>query len=455
MNDFKIGQEWVSRTTNAPDDDSPSVIGPAGEPPCPAPLEETPFSALMSRGQPTAADVEMRLRQNARYLREHHPHFQAMADTQEEAADLIRSKAGDAPSLVPQEPASDMLRMGAATLAQEVLASKQNVGNYLRGLAQQVLDAANKAQPPAVSASPSALEQAKQHPLWVLCNRIDAALRAIRQSTDLDRAIEIAATTGWLTAEIRGHVPTLKAQAEQLATVEDKLGTQEGLSALLRNRAEKAEEQLAAKDKDLRIQASNAVYRENELRKSLLQRLNDAGEQLAALQREKEQSESLRVMHARRQGAADGFQEGWHAALTRIRQGDSLADLDLVPDSASHYRERAEQAERERAALAQQVEKLAKYRGGEWAGHAKDCAAALCADCEPPCDCTCGFENRLDAALRAHDALKQMTNEWLDAAERMRLRRGQQTREKRGHEVLADAAYALRAALTAAEERQG
>lgn len=37
-------------------------------------------------------------------------------------------------------------------------------------------------------------------------------------------------------------------------------------------------------------------------------------------------------MHARKQGAADGFQEGWHAALQRTSQGDDVNALrDLVP----------------------------------------------------------------------------------------------------------------------------
>lgn len=43
-------------------------------------------------------------------------------------------------------------------------------------------------------------------------------------------------------------------------------------------------------------------------------------------------SEALRIAHARKQGAADGFQHGWHAALARLRAGDSLDELTaLVP----------------------------------------------------------------------------------------------------------------------------
>lgn len=45
-----------------------------------------------------------------------------------------------------------------------------------------------------------------------------------------------------------------------------------------------------------------------------------------------QESESLRVMHARTQGAANGFQQGWHAALKRVRDGDAADDLAaLVP----------------------------------------------------------------------------------------------------------------------------
>lgn len=40
----------------------------------------------------------------------------------------------------------------------------------------------------------------------------------------------------------------------------------------------------------------------------------------------------LRLAHARKQGAADGFQQGWHAALQRMREGDKIHDLaELVP----------------------------------------------------------------------------------------------------------------------------
>lgn len=41
----------------------------------------------------------------------------------------------------------------------------------------------------------------------------------------------------------------------------------------------------------------------------------------------------LRVEHARKQGAADGFQQGWHGALTRVKEGDALEELlALVPE---------------------------------------------------------------------------------------------------------------------------
>jgi hypothetical protein len=43
----------------------------------------------------------------------------------------------------------------------------------------------------------------------------------------------------------------------------------------------------------------------------------------------------LRVEHARKQGAADGFQAGWHAALRRVADGDDIAELtSLVPSPA-------------------------------------------------------------------------------------------------------------------------
>jgi hypothetical protein len=46
--------------------------------------------------------------------------------------------------------------------------------------------------------------------------------------------------------------------------------------------------------------------------------------------------ESLAVDHARKQGAADGFQQGWHAALTRINHGDNIEDLRrLVPGGSN------------------------------------------------------------------------------------------------------------------------
>ncbi len=44
----------------------------------------------------------------------------------------------------------------------------------------------------------------------------------------------------------------------------------------------------------------------------------------------------LQMQHARAQSNADGFQTGWHAALSRVEQGDRVLDLfELVP-VASH-----------------------------------------------------------------------------------------------------------------------
>ena len=40
----------------------------------------------------------------------------------------------------------------------------------------------------------------------------------------------------------------------------------------------------------------------------------------------------LQIQHARKQGDADGFQKGWHAALKRVSDGDSVVELQqLVP----------------------------------------------------------------------------------------------------------------------------
>ena len=47
----------------------------------------------------------------------------------------------------------------------------------------------------------------------------------------------------------------------------------------------------------------------------------------------------LRIDHARKQGAADGFQTGWHAALKRIIEGDSAQELgELVPSPSEALR---------------------------------------------------------------------------------------------------------------------
>lgn len=44
---------------------------------------------------------------------------------------------------------------------------------------------------------------------------------------------------------------------------------------------------------------------------------------------------ALRIEHARKQGAADGFQAGWHGALKRIAEGDDPKELaDIVPGAA-------------------------------------------------------------------------------------------------------------------------
>jgi len=40
--------------------------------------------------------------------------------------------------------------------------------------------------------------------------------------------------------------------------------------------------------------------------------------------------EGTAMPHARLQSHADGFQTGWHAALTRVQAGDSVEDLRAV-----------------------------------------------------------------------------------------------------------------------------
>lgn len=83
------------------------------------------------------------------------------------------------------------------------------------------------------------------------------------------------------------------------------------------------------------------------------------------------EDESLRVQHARKQGAADGFQQGWHAALRRVREGDAVTLLEeLVPLSpASSAPPEIPSDPQERT--------LADYRPQ----HDGGCASHMCARC--------------------------------------------------------------------------
>ena len=55
-------------------------------------------------------------------------------------------------------------------------------------------------------------------------------------------------------------------------------------------------------------------------------------DEVEALRRENTRLVDIALPHARKQGAADGFQRGWHAALARVSQGDDATELSaLVP----------------------------------------------------------------------------------------------------------------------------
>jgi hypothetical protein len=51
-------------------------------------------------------------------------------------------------------------------------------------------------------------------------------------------------------------------------------------------------------------------------------------------------------------------------------------------------------------------------------------------------------------------SLRQLHEQWKEESERLRLRKGQMTREKRGHEVLFSCADALASLLALAESQQ-
>lgn len=118
----------------------------------------------------------------------------------------------------------------------------------------------------------------------------------------------------------------------------------------------------------------------------------------------------LRVEHARMQGSADGFQIGWHAALARIKDGDSIADLArLVPEPRlASLTVRAEQAE---ARLASETEYYNRLQAEN--GRLKDRRARLLGGLEQ-------LEPRLrryavHEQLYRDKAVGRQVGEWADA----------------------------------------
>lgn len=87
-------------------------------------------------------------------------------------------------------------------------------------------------------------------------------------------------------------------------------------------------------------------------REDLTQRLTQSAQ-------ETEKDESLAMMHARKQSAANGFQDGWHAALNRVFAGDFQLVQDLL-DLVPHYDAAGKvlEADAARDALQQQFDKL-------------------------------------------------------------------------------------------------
>lgn len=71
-------------------------------------------------------------------------------------------------------------------------------------------------------------------------------------------------------------------------------------------------------------------------------------------------SESLARQHERWQDHADGFQVGWHAALQRVSEGDSVTKLrDSVPDTAPAYRAERDRLAAEHTRLREALERIA------------------------------------------------------------------------------------------------
>ena len=67
----------------------------------------------------------------------------------------------------------------------------------------------------------------------------------------------------------------------------------------------------------------------------LERRAEQAEAALSKLRREFAHLDGIRLPHARKQENANGFQRGWHAALSRISAGDNGRELAaLVPEPA-------------------------------------------------------------------------------------------------------------------------
>ena len=62
---------------------------------------------------------------------------------------------------------------------------------------------------------------------------------------------------------------------------------------------------------------------------------SNSGSNLRTLQLRIDFLEGTALPHARKQEHADGFRVGWHAALTRIREGDDVEDLSALIGSAT------------------------------------------------------------------------------------------------------------------------
>lgn len=64
--------------------------------------------------------------------------------------------------------------------------------------------------------------------------------------------------------------------------------------------------------------------------------LREAVAKNALLRSENDRLTNVVIPHARKQEHANGFQCGWHAALLRIREGDTVDALaELVPKGSS------------------------------------------------------------------------------------------------------------------------